>query len=123
MRRKMGKADVWVWGVLVCTGLLVGLLWPSSPKKAQRVQIWADGVLLQELPIHWEGELPIDTHLGHNCIRMEKGEVWMVEADCPGGVCIRAGKISRSGQALVCLPHRISVLLVGEDGEVDIVAS
>lgn len=40
--------------------------------------------------------------------------VWMETADCPTQDCVHTGKISRSGQSIVCLPARVSVQLSGE---------
>lgn len=47
----------------------------------------------------------------------------MVSADCPTQDCVHTGKISRSGQSIVCLPARVIVVLEGapERGGPDIV--
>ena len=42
----------------------------------------------------------------------------MVSADCPTQDCVHTGRITRSGQSIVCLPARVSVTLAGgaQDG-------
>lgn len=59
---------------------------------------------------------------GHTLtVVIENGTVRVSESDCPDGLC-RAGRISRDGEALVCLPAGI-VLTVrcGERGDIDAV--
>lgn len=45
-------------------------------------------------------------------ILTEEG-VWVESADCPTQDCVHTGRISRSGQSIVCLPARIIVRLEG----------
>ena len=37
----------------------------------------------------------------------------MVSSDCPTQDCVHTGTITRSGQSIVCLPARVSVVLTG----------
>jgi hypothetical protein len=47
-----------------------------------------------------------------NFNEIEFGEgVRMVSADCPGGDCLRAGEITRPGEAIVCVPHKLVIRL------------
>ena len=48
----------------------------------------------------------------------------MTTSDCPTQECVHTGKITRSGQSIVCLPARIVVQLEGgaaADDGVDLV--
>lgn len=46
----------------------------------------------------------------------------MAASDCPTQDCVHTGTITRSGQSIVCLPARVSVVLVGgADSGVDAV--
>lgn len=46
----------------------------------------------------------------------------MVSSDCPTQDCVHTGTITRSGQSIVCLPARVSVVLTGgEESGVDAV--
>ncbi len=46
-------------------------------------------------------------------LRLSPDGAEVLEADCPNQVCVRTGAIHRSGQSVVCLPARISVMLAG----------
>ena len=56
---------------------------------------------------------------GFNIIRVERGRIAVVSADCPDGACVRRGWISYAGGGAVCLPHRLVVRIKGAGGGVD----
>ena len=45
----------------------------------------------------------------------------MTEANCGDHTCVRMGRISRAGEAIVCLPHRLVVEIVGGEAAADAV--
>lgn len=57
---------------------------------------------------------------GSNTLVIENGEVYIEDADCPDGLCMKQGRISKNGQALVCLPHKLSVAIeCGQEAALD----
>ena len=53
-------------------------------------------------------------------IVIEKGEVYMEDADCPDKLCMKQGSISGTGQTIVCLPHKLVVTVEnGKEPELD----
>ena len=69
-----------------------------------------------------KGSFSIADMDGHNVFHILEDGVYMQEADCPDGLCIRQGKIQREGESIVCLPNRVVLYLVGgEMPEVDAV--
>ena len=44
---------------------------------------------------------------------IENGAVSVTESDCPDGVCVNSGAISREGQAIVCVPAGVIVRIGG----------
>ena len=57
---------------------------------------------------------------GHNRLVIENGEARIDEADCPDGLCRRMGKISKNGQSIICLPHKVVVEISGETAASDV---
>ena len=41
----------------------------------------------------------------------------MTASDCRNQICIRSGVISKPGQMIVCLPHRLSAEILSPSGE------
>ena len=52
---------------------------------------------------------------GTNTLVISGGEAYISEADCPDGLCVSQGRISRTGQTVVCLPNRVMLRIVGAD--------
>ena len=74
--------------------------------------VYVNGELCASYPLDTDGEYPING--GTNIIKIENGRVWMLDADCPDGLCVRWGKISDGGECITCLPNRVVVEIRGE---------
>lgn len=48
-----------------------------------------------------------------NVVVIKDNEVYMKDADCPDKLCEKTGKISNTGETIVCLPNKIVVLIKG----------
>ncbi len=49
----------------------------------------------------------------YNVLAIRQGAAEIVEANCGDHTCIRMGAISREGETIVCLPHRLVVRIEG----------
>ena len=62
-----------------------------------------------------------------NIIRVENGEVYMQEANCRDGLCIRQGRMKNTAKTIVCLPNEVVVSLEGDaqgvvtDDDIDVI--
>lgn len=56
-------------------------------------------------------EIPVDTKYGHNTILVEPGQISVISADCPDGICVNQGVMKSDGLPIVCLPHRLSITM------------
>lgn len=54
-------------------------------------------------------EFTVKSKNGYNIIVISSGKVYIKDADCPDKYCVHQGKISKSGETLICLPHKLSV--------------
>lgn len=58
-------------------------------------------------------DIEIDTPFGHNTVHVVPGGISISEADCPDGVCVRQGLMTKGGIPIVCLPHRLIISMEG----------
>lgn len=58
----------------------------------------------------------------YNVLEISGGGAAVVEANCGDHTCVRTGTVSRTGETIVCLPHRLVVEIVGGAADVDAVA-
>ncbi len=52
-------------------------------------------------------------------VKFTKDGAEVVSSHCPDKLCVHSGKITRSGQSIVCLPAKISVSLESADENID----
>lgn len=103
------KADIFLFIAVLLIGLFGFVLLRHDAKDTATVQISSEGEIIKTVPLKTDGIYDITTEYGYNIIIVENGQVWVSEADCPGKDCMRFGKISRDGQVILCLPHRLVV--------------
>lgn len=54
-----------------------------------------------------------------NTIRVEKGRIRFIDANCPDLVCVNTGWLSQPGDIAVCVPYRVSIRIEGKEDEID----
>ena len=112
--------------VILAAAVGIGLLGTSESGPLTAV-ISADGqeeerVVLSALTEPEERVLHGEGYTLHLILSADGAE--MITSDCPTQECVHTGKITRSGQSIVCLPARIVVQLEGgaaADDGVDLV--
>lgn len=57
----------------------------------------------------------LQTKYGFNLIEIGKDYVVMLESDCPRKLAVKQGKITTPGASLICIPHHMTVTIVGDD--------
>ena len=60
-----------------------------------------------------EKVIEIDNEYGKNTIVIDKNGVAVTHSNCADKYEVKSGKITSSGQSLICLPHRLTVRLEG----------
>ena len=82
--------------------------YPSSEENVAVISVAGEVQAL--LPLSGERqEKKITTPEGSNVVVVENGRVTVSEADCPDKICVAAGHISRTHEAIACLPHKLLV--------------
>lgn len=122
----MKKADFIIIGVvLAVAAVMLFFLYGVNRDSGEFVQIEIDGVVTQELPLNEDTVCELRTDNGSNTLVIKDGTAVMTEADCPDGICTNHMPIRRSGEAIICLPHKVVVSIVNTksgDSEIDAVA-
>lgn len=91
-------------------------------KNGKYVVIKVDGRVIKTLELDRETSIEVNGYQGGvNEIVIKDGKVSMTDADCPDKLCVKTGKISKTGETIVCLPHRVVVEIKGsqDDDAVD----
>ena len=60
---------------------------------------------------------------GTNILTIKDGFAYLTDANCPDHLCVKQGKISKTGQVITCLPNKLTVTVYGaEKLDVDLIS-
>lgn len=106
----MQKKDILLILLLLLLGFLP-LLAISDREEPLYAHITVNGRVERviELTKERHEEFDITTTRGTNSIRIEHGEASVHSADCPDKLCVNSGSISKSGEIIACLPHKLLI--------------
>lgn len=113
----MKKKDILMIAVVLAAALaLFGVSQIAGGKTATTVVVTVDGQETLRRPLAVSDTYEIRQDDGSvNVIAVENGVVYMKEANCRDGLCIRQGKMKNAAKSIVCLPHKLVVTLEGDD--------
>jgi hypothetical protein len=115
-KNKKYRMDIILIGILLIFALITAVAVYLTHDKGSTVVVKVDGAVVSELPLSEDTELVVDGYQGGtNRIIIRNREAFVLEADCPDALCVKTGKISRAGETVVCLPHRVVVEIKGKD--------
>ena len=116
------KADIVLLAVLILFG--AGLAVPAAMQgdSGDTVRVTVNGKLYGSYRLSEDQTVEVKKGGKTNIVRIEDGRVWMESASCRNQICVHTGRISHSGQSIVCLPNRVSVTIEGKEGEYDAVS-
>jgi len=114
----MYKTDLFLILAAVCCCSLL-LLVPAHQGK-KYLLIYENGKPVEQIAL--TDTMTFTKKFAHNEILIANGRVSMLTADCPDHDCIKTGTIDQGGQIIACLPNRLALRIVFEDGDVDDVA-
>lgn len=110
----MKKNDLILIGLLL--GVLAVILVVLHVTKAggSTVTVSVDGQVKETFPLSEDREYVIDGYNGGtNTLIIKNGEAWVKDSSCPDHLCEKMGRISLSGQSVICLPNRVTVEITG----------
>ena len=105
--------------ISVCFYLYMNVI---NPLHGAKVQILVDGEVTQEYDLYSSQKVTIETENGgQNILVIDNGECYLEDANCPDKLCVKQGVISKSGQSIICLPHKAVITIAGgEEQDVDV---
>jgi len=120
MKSKIKRDSVLVAVILIISFISFLILHFFVKKNGSFVVVKVDGKVQYTISIKENRELEIEGYQGgKNHIVIKDGFAYMALADCPDKLCENMGKISKTGETIVCMPHRVVVEIVGVRSEVD----
>ncbi len=107
--------------VLAVAAVLYGVTMGNA-KQGGTATVTVDGEVKKELPLSQNTTYRLETEKGYNVIEIKDGKAKVIEADCRDGLCTEQKSISKTGESIVCLPHKTVIMVTdAQEQEVDMV--
>ncbi len=117
----MKKRDFILIGAIVAVIAIVIVVMSLTKKDGDYVIVRINGNEVAKYSLSQDGEYSLNG--GTNVLRIENGVAYLVSANCPDHLCVKQGKVSKSGETITCLPNRLTVTVFSaEEGEVELVS-
>ncbi len=108
-KKRTAKGDILLIAGIAAAGIIIAAAVLLFSPHGSEVVVRVDGTEKHRLPLTVDTRMVINGRGGSNTLVISSGEAWIEDADCPDGLCIKTGRISRRGQSIICLPHRVTV--------------
>lgn len=116
----MKKGDI----VLIIALLLVSavlFIALSRGEEGATAVVAVNGQEVARYSLTEDGVFPLNG--GTNILVIEDGEAYLEDANCPDRLCVKMGRISKTGQCITCLPNKLTVTVEGAgEKEIDLMA-
>lgn len=111
------KADIILAVILLVLGL--GSMFLLKGEQGGRVRVSVDGKEYGEYSLSKDQTVRIEALGGYNVMEIKNGKVSVTDADCLNHDCMGFAPIGSEGQIILCLPHHLSVQIIGKEAETD----
>ena len=121
MRKKLHTADWITLSLFVVIGIILTLV-IYMPVKADgtELEVRQYGEVVFTLPLNQNMNKTVTSENGDsNTFSINNGIVSMTAANCGDKTCVQTSEISKVGESIVCLPHRLVLAIVGGNEPAD----
>jgi len=109
--------------IIVAVALIVILFTKFFFSRPAEQQVKITGRSSQEYyELNEDRVVEVEGPLGITKVIIEDGEVWVENSPCREKICMRMGRIKRTGDQLICIPNRVVVEIEGDIAYIDAVS-
>ena len=113
------KADIILAVLLIVVGLAMSYFLSFGQDTGSELIISCDGEKFGSYSLYEDREVVIERDDHINKVTIKNGTVSMSFSDCHGQDCIHQGEITKSGEAIICLPNKVVLEIEGGEAEYD----
>ncbi len=118
MNMKSSKTWIVIFAAVLVICAAAFLLLKGSGGHGTVAVIRVDGEIYKKINLDTVAvayDMEIKTEFGYNKLHIEHDGISVTEADCRDHICMDQGKVSQTGVPIVCLPHRLTIEIEGDD--------
>ncbi|MBO4678239.1 MAG: NusG domain II-containing protein [Lachnospiraceae bacterium] len=105
---------------MVCLLLIGAVLYPLMNRvgsEGEYALIEVDGAEYARVDLSQDTVFTVTTPTGTNTIQVKNHEISVDSADCPDKICVNHAAIHRSGENIVCLPHKLVITIISDNAK------
>lgn len=99
-------------GIIFCA-----ILYLPHKDVGKYVEVRVNGKIINTFSLKYDKKQLIQTEDGTNTLQIKNGAVTMIEANCKDKICENMNAISRVGETIVCLPHKVVLEIVSYESD------
>lgn len=119
----IAKRDILFLAALVVLGIsFTCWIFRPGPSGDSILEVRLNGKVEMQLPLNKNTDKWIsNSHGTTNHFQIQDSKVKMIAADCHDQTCVSTRSISKPGETIVCLPHRLVLAIVKNTSQPDAV--
>ena len=115
--KKLIKIFICVFLVFLFAIVVLNSMQPEKPIAI----ITVNGEKIKSVDLSKNDVFYIKTEFGTNTVVVENEKIYVKDASCPDGVCIRHGVLHNKYDSIVCLPNKLVIEYENKSEVIDIV--
>ena len=108
------KFDLILGAALLLAALCLFLVFKGMEREGGTVTVKSDGKVVDILSLSEDGEYVYESFYGSNTLVIKDGKAYVTESSCKDHICEDTGKISKVGETIICLPHKLVIEVKGK---------
>lgn len=107
--------DILIVGIIVIVALFILLYQHFFEDNGSHILVFYDGTVIGDYNLYEDQEIPISLEEGYNFLKIRNGRVSVKESNCHDQICVKQKEISKTGESIICLPHKLIIVVEGSD--------
>lgn len=119
--RTLKKLDIVIIVLLFILSFTPNIIFSKTISKSNKLvyaSIKVNGKFYDNIPLSsnkGEKKLNIKNSVGNNIILIRDNTIKVISADCKDDLCVKQGEISKVGENIICLPHKLIIEIKGDE--------
>ena len=119
--RIIKKMDIVIIAVLILLSFTPHLIFFKTSQKSSKNNyaiIKVDGKIHKKIDlskVKKSEKVNLNLPNGKNTLLIKNNNIEMKSANCNDALCVKQGNISKVGQTIICLPHKLIIEIKGDD--------
>ena len=109
--------DIILVGIVLLLAAGLFLIFFLGGDEGSYAVVTLDGEQIMKYPLtsDIEERISCKSEGDYNVLVIKDGVAYIKEANCPDGICAEHRPISKVGETVICLPHKLVISIEGED--------